>query len=115
MIDPKLFRDKPDYVKSSLATRGVSLSLIEDYLDADQQWRSALLLIDSLKMKRNQLTPKGKPTPEQLGSLKELSNQIKQEHDMVESLERNVRQLAQQLPNTPLPDVPIGASEEDNS
>ena len=115
MIDPKLFREKPEYIKSVLATRGVSLSLIDDYLNADQQWRSALSLIDSLKMKRNQLTPKGKPTPEQLASLKDLSNQIKQEHDTVESLERNVRQLAQQLPNIPLQDVPVGVSEEDNS
>ena len=114
MIDAKLIRDNVDFVKTSLLNRGMDITLLDEFLIADKQWREALLSIDTLKMKRNQLTPKGKPTPDQLQSLKTLAESIKQAQDGVNVLESNVNELSKQLPNIPLSDVPIGSSEEEN-
>ena len=54
MIDAKLIRDNVDFVKTSLLNRGMDITLLDEFLIADKQWREALLSIDTLKMKRNQ-------------------------------------------------------------
>jgi len=114
MIDAKIIREDFESVKQGLLNRGADIALLDQFFAMDKQWRAALQSIDTLKMKRNQLTPKGKPTVEQLKLLKELSESIKQEQDSVTSLESDVHALARQLPNVPFLDVPVGSSEADN-
>jgi len=114
MIDAKVIRDTPDNVKQALTHRGDDGVILDLFIQADKAWRDALQDIDTLKMQRNTLTPKGKPTPEQLTSLKELSNLIKEKQDAVTRLEQEAQHHARQLPNIPLADVPVGKSDEDN-
>ena len=114
MIDPKLIRQNPDVVKEKLKQRGEDLTLLESYIQADQKWRLVLTEIDQLKMKRNQQTPKGKPSTEQLQQLKQLSEAIKSKQQEVSDLEAKTQQLGLQLPNIPDDTVPVGRSEEQN-
>ena len=65
-------------------------------------------------MQRNQTTPKGKPSTDQLKTLKKLSDEIKQKQELVAKLEEDVKQLALLLPNIPSSKTPVGKSEEDN-
>ena len=96
MIDPKLIRQNPDVVKEKLKQRGEDLTLLESYIQADQKWRLVLTEIDQLKMKRNQQTPKGKPSTEQLQQLKQLSEAIKSKQQEVSDLEAKTQQLGLQ-------------------
>ena len=114
MIDAKIIRDNSTDLRQALANRGSNSTLLDEFLIADKKWRDALQMIDALKMKRNQLTPKGKPTSDQLLSLKELADSIKKEQEAVSALEETTSILARQLPNIPLSDVPVGSSEDDN-
>ncbi len=115
MLDPKRVRESKDIVKTALSRRGqASVEALNAYIDADQKWRKALLESDTLKQKRNELTPKGKPTPEQLQSLKVLSDQVKALQDTLMQLESDATALSMAIPNTPDTSVPTGSSDHDN-
>ncbi|RAP25877.1 serine--tRNA ligase [Candidatus Marinamargulisbacteria bacterium SCGC AG-333-B06] len=114
MIDSTFIRNHFDTVKNAILSRGGDDKSLNDFLVADKKWRVALQAIDALRMKQNQLTPKGKPTVDQRNELKELSDSIKKEQSNVASLESDVQLIARQLPNIPLADVPVGLSEIDN-
>ena len=114
MLDPKCIRERLTDVQEGLSSRGCPQDVLLDYERLDKEWRQALQAIDVLKNKRNQMVPKQKPTPEQLATLKELSDTIKVQESALEILEQQVSHLAIQLPNIPDKSVPVGLSEEDN-
>jgi len=113
MLDPKRIREDID-VTEGLKKRQVSLDLLNEFKQSDAQWREALHEIDTLKAKRNQLVPKGKPDPEQLKELKLLSETIKEKQQAVSDLEAVSKEKALYLPNVPQEDVPVGPDESGN-
>lgn len=114
MIDPKLLREQFEVVKKGIEIRNQSMAALNLYAECDQKWRQALRELELKKSEQNRLTPKGKPTPEQMAQLKSLSDEIKQMQGTVLGLEEQARQAALMLPNIPAADVPVGKSEEDN-
>ncbi|MDC0036963.1 serine--tRNA ligase [bacterium] len=114
MLDPKECRENAVKVAERICLKGDFEREFNSYLSKDKQWRHSLAEIDALKQQRNSLTPKGKPTDEQRQQLKQLSENIKQRQDQVSVLEKEVKELALMLPNTPLKEVPIGNDESDN-
>ena len=76
MLDPKRIRDDSD-VTEGLKHRKGSLDLLAEFKRVDKEWRDALSELDTLKHKRNQSVPKGKPSEEDMLLLKELSQEIK--------------------------------------
>lgn len=86
MIDPQYIRENTEQVKMALQNRQFPLESFNEFIKLDQEWRSYLQNLDELKNQRNQLTPKGKPSPEQLKSLKELSETIKEKQEMLQEL-----------------------------
>ena len=114
MIDPKKIREQYDIVKAGLDARHYPPHFLEAYVTLDQQWRQELQAVEILQQKRNGLTPKGKPTPEQQAELKQLSADLKQKEEALKELESQATQAALFLPNVPDPSTPIGHSEEEN-
>jgi seryl-tRNA synthetase len=113
MLEAKRIREDID-VSEGLLNRQCSLDGLNAFKKSDKEWREALTEIDALKEQRNKQVPKGKPTPEQLKLLKELSSSIKEKQEAVSTLEENTKQKALYLPNIPQSSVPIGKSEDEN-
>ena len=114
MIDPQKIRDNGTLVKEGLLKRAFPLDGLENFIDLDSKWRNHLQHVDQLKQQRNTLTPKGKPTAEQLTELKQLSETIKKEQDSLQEIEDSLKKIAQELPNIPHDSTPEGKNEEDN-
>lgn len=114
MIDPKLLRNHYALLKDTFQKRSYPLNFLEDYRITDEAWREALQEVESLRAQQKQLTPKGKPTPEQLAQLSQLSNLIKTKNEALLELEKKVQTAAYYIPNLLADDVPVGKSETDN-
>lgn len=114
MIDPKKIRQESDVVKAALESRHHTVEVLEKFQSLDVEWRKQRADVDEMINKRKTLTPKGKPTPEQLQELKQLSEEIKQKQDGLQQLELDVKEAALHIPNVPDSDVPTGKDEDDN-
>ena len=114
MIDPKRLRDDYEAVKDGLASRHMSLELLEEVVILDQSWRKEKQVVDALINQQKSLSPKGKPTDEELKTLKEHSEKIKKQNEVCQEIEKTLREKLLYLPNVPDQSVPLGASEEAN-
>ena len=124
MLDIKLIRTKPDYVKERLATRDkVYAKMIDELLDVDEERRSIIKEVEQLKAEKNKLS-------KEIGQLfregkKEEAEKAKEEvhakNKKIEQLEKELKEIENRfnrlllgIPNIPHPTVPIGEDEEDN-
>ena len=114
MLDPKLVRDNSDTVRAKLEARGFDVSVFDAYVNEDKTWRELLQAIELKKAERNQLTPKGKPSQDQLSQLKALSDDIKNMQENVQESEARCKELALSIPNITDESVPTGADETAN-
>ena len=124
MLDIRLIRQKPEWVKERLATRGEGAeSRIDEILQLDQQRRKWLSEAESLQAQRKRVS-------KEIGALmaqgkKEEAEARKAEGrrlgDQVEELNRRVRELEERqqelmawIPNLPHESVPIGPDASGN-
>jgi seryl-tRNA synthetase len=114
MLDPRRIRDHYDEVKAGLLARRFPIDILDSFITLDQEWRDVLQRVEQLQAKRNQLTPKGKPTADQLSELKCLSDEFKLAQDNLSIIEARVNKMTLEFPNIPHASVPIGTSEADN-
>ena len=116
MLDIRFIRENAARVQEAAAQKGYEVN-IRELLDADESRRQLQAKADELRTRRNEtaaLMKSGKPAPE----LVEQGRQLKQELAEIESQLRNADEafttLLKRVPNMPLDDVPIGASEDEN-
>jgi len=114
MIDPKLIRHQATLVREALSKRQYPTDLLDTYIQYDDDWREALQELETLQQTRNAAVPKGKPSPDDIKELGELSNKIKSKTETVRGLEDRLKNAGLFLPNLPQDDVPVGTSEKDN-
>ncbi|NBV82621.1 serine--tRNA ligase [bacterium] len=114
MLDPKFVRENTDLVREALDRRRYPQHFLESFLKADSHWRTVSQELDHLKNERNRMTPKGKPTDDQLRALKQLADEIRNRQDAVNQAEEAVKNAALYLPNIPHESVAVGASEDEN-
>ena len=124
MLDMKLIRDKPDWVRERLATRGAGdEAKIADLLSLDEQRRRYLVEVEQLKSARNRIS---KEIGALMGQkkLEEAEAKKKETRDIGERISDLDRQVAEteggrdaismRLPNLPHASVAIGRSAADN-
>ena len=122
MIDIKLIRENPDFVKERLKTRDESyLKLIDRLLEIDEERRKIIKEIESLRAERNEkskffpiLKKEGKDTTEIQQRVKQIGEIIKNLEDKLQEIENEFNNVLYYIPNLPAPDVPIGKDENDN-
>jgi len=124
VLDIKLIREKPAFVRERLATRGAGDEvLIEDILQSDEYRRKALAEVEALKATRNRVS-------KEIGALMGQKKLVEAESKKVETkdlgdkiaaLDKSAKEaeakrdeLMLRLPNLPHESVPIGKSAEDN-
>jgi seryl-tRNA synthetase len=124
MLDIKLIRDRPDFVRQRLATRGAGdEARIDEVLKLDEQRRKLLSEVELLKAQRNKASKEigalmGQKKIEEADAKKketrELGDRIAQLDKEAAEADAACHQLMLRLPNLPHDSVPVGKSAEDN-
>ena len=139
MLDIKLIRERPEFVKAELAKRGVEPAEVDRLLEADGKRRKLQAEVDQLRADRKRRAREvGKLPPEQraaeiakiraeeeaesklsagtvpAGEAIDASNPLILSGTQLALAETSVEELALTLPNIPRSYVVVGASEADN-
>jgi seryl-tRNA synthetase len=121
MIDIKLLREKPSYVKEGLIKRGIHEAQIDEIITLDVQRRKCLQEVENWLYQKNQQSRKvGMLTKDEVDieplreEIKKTSMQIKILEEREESLGKKMIELLLDLPNIPDSSVPYGTRIEDN-
>ena len=124
MLDIKLIREKPDFVKERLATRGAGdEARVGDVLTLDERRRQILKEVENLKAVRNKVSKEigalmGQKKTEEAEAKKketrEMGDKISALDKQVADIDAERDSLMLQLPNLPHESVKIGKTAEDN-
>lgn len=115
MISLKIIREKPDRIKEISKQKNVDVD-VDRLLELDKQWRSLGGQIAEIERKRNELAKsiKGKPTPEQIETGKQLRVALQQLTKEYDAAYAEGKALHEKVPNIPTDDTPIGPDESGN-
>ena len=116
MLDIQFIRDNPELVQTKSRQKGYDIS-ISDLLKLDEERRTLLSKIEALRAERNQLAESmkgGNPSKEQIERGRDVKQQVAEAEALLEPVEDGFMKLLKKVPNMPLDDVPIGASEDEN-
>jgi seryl-tRNA synthetase len=108
MIDVRQLRSNPTDYLARLARKGAR-AVGERLLEIDTAWRAATTRAETL---RAQQKLSGKPTPEQLETLKRLKEELQATESELTTLETQRREALDLLPNPPADDVPDGGEDD---
>jgi seryl-tRNA synthetase len=124
MLDIKLIRERPDFVRQRLATRGAGDERhVDELLKLDEQRRKILSEVESLKAQRNRVSKdigalmaqkKAAEADAKKTQTREMGDQISVLDKQATAAETALTNLMLQLPNLPHESVPEGKSAEDN-
>jgi seryl-tRNA synthetase len=120
MLDIRLIREQPDFVKEGLRRVGADPALVDQVLECDSRRRTIETEASSLRAQRN-------AGSKEIGKLKDEAEREARKAEMrvvgdcIAALEADLRQveadqhnLMLSIPNLPLPEVPVGADEREN-
>jgi len=116
MLDIRLIREKPDFVRERLATRGGGDEVkIDEVLRVDAEWRKAETELQQLQSERNRLSKEigGKKSRDEAtedleASVRKIGDQIVDLNARTNLLDGEERDLLLEIPNLPHQSVPIG-------
>jgi seryl-tRNA synthetase len=122
MLDIKLIREKPDFVRQRLATRGRGdESRIAEIAALDEQRRKLVSEGDNLKAERNTvskeigaLKSKGQDASAQMAAMKQVGERITSLDAEVAGLDEKLQQILLTIPNLPHESVTVGKDSGDN-
>jgi seryl-tRNA synthetase len=115
MLDIQFIRDNPDLVLEKSAEKGYTVD-VPQLLQLDGQRKSLTTQVDELRRLRNEQSSfKGtKPSAEQLEQGRLLKDKLSLLETEFKEVDEKYAALLRGVPNMPLDDVPVGASEDEN-
>jgi len=124
VLDIKLIREKPDFVRQQLATRGAGDDArIDELLKLDEQRRKILAEVESLKAQRNRVSKEigALMGQKKTGEAEAKKTETRELGDRIAALDKQAGEveaarnaLMLQLPNLPHESVPEGKTAADN-
>jgi seryl-tRNA synthetase len=122
MLDIRLLREKPDFVRERLATRSDDLpAQVDHVLAVDTQRRRAETELQKLNAERNRLSKeigllrsRQEPSGDLEARVRAIAEEIKAQDAVVTAADERQRDLLLNLPNLPHSQAPIGKSVDDN-
>ncbi|TPR24706.1 serine--tRNA ligase [Apilactobacillus micheneri] len=119
MLDMKMIRQNPDFIKDKLATRGIKAETIDELIGYDEKRRELILKSETLKANKNKASKKiaeakrnKEDATDAINEMKQVSADIKQLDADLEKTEKDQHDLAAHLPNIPADGVPESLTEE---
>lgn len=118
MLDIQFVRENPDEVQVKAKQKGYDID-VRELLRVDEERRRLLAELEKVRAARNEHAQKtigkgGPASPENIEKGKQLKQQIAELGAELAPLDEAFSKLLASLPNMPLADVPVGASEEEN-
>ncbi|MBS7640474.1 MAG: serine--tRNA ligase [Candidatus Bathyarchaeia archaeon] len=123
MIDVKLIREKPDFVRDNIKRRNdpEKLKILEEFIETDKKWRELQTKLNNLRKIRNDISIKvaqmkklGKDPKELLLEAERIQNEIKLLESHAEEYQQKAKYLLMRIPNLLHESVPYGRDENDN-
>jgi seryl-tRNA synthetase len=123
MLDIKLIRDDPEFVRNNLARRGdpANGKMLDDLILADEKWREELTKLNSLRHERKVITGEiaslkraGKQAAIEVEKAKVIDDEITAVEKLVGDEEIKIRDYLMRLPNMLHETVPFGQGEDNN-
>ena len=122
MLDIKLIRKDPDYVKKQIARRNASfLAEIDKIVELDQEHRKELQRKQELEAAKNKLSKevgmkkgKGEDADAEIKELNEIKEKLKAIADLEPAIFAKQSAILEAIPNLPAEDIPDGEDEEGN-
>ena len=120
MLDVKLIRERPDFVKAELAKVQSPPSLVDEVLEADRLRREALRSLEENRAERTRRSKEigALPPGERKSagaSLKSLGDAIEAGEATAAAAERRFEEAMLLVPNLPHESVPVGADDTENT
>lgn len=113
MLDIKFIRQNSEEVKEGLRKLNFDIGLVDEVLSLDEKQRHVLKELEEARAEINKKS-KGMPSEAEIEHLKKVKEKIKILESELKLVEKKLNENLYQLPNLPLPDVPIGKDEKDN-
>ncbi len=109
MIDVEALRTDPEKVKQAVVAKQFDPSLVDRALELDQKRRSKLAEVENLRAEKNKLAKE-----KNVEAGREVKGKLKELEPKLDEAEKNFQEVFAQIPNPPLPSVPIGKGEKEN-
>lgn len=116
MLDIQFIRENSELVQKKSEQKGYKVD-IKKLLTLDAQRRTQLTEIEEMRARRNEAaaaTKGQRPSPEQIEQGKALKEQLTEREAALDKINQEFMALHKAVPNMPLDDVPVGATEEEN-
>ena len=120
MIDVKILRERPDFVKEKIALKKFDCD-IDAILAFDVERRKALVAFEEARNAQNTASkamaelPKGSPEfKEKVAEMKSVSAKVKELQAVSDEMEKKWKSMLLTIPNIPDDSVPVGKSDKDN-
>jgi seryl-tRNA synthetase len=122
MLDIRLIREQPDFVKSRLATRGGDdAAKIDEVLRVDAERRKAETALQQLNGDRKRLSKeiggkrsRGETAEELEAQVREIGDEIARLNERTSAAEEQQNNLLLGMPNVPHAEAPVGKDASDN-
>jgi seryl-tRNA synthetase len=123
MLDIKLIRENPEFVRTNMQKRGdvANLLMLDELAICDKKWREGLTKLNDLRHERKQITTeiatlkkKGKEAKNEITEGKSIDSEITALERQVTENEQKVHSNLMRLPNLLHESVPTGKDENDN-
>jgi seryl-tRNA synthetase len=122
MLDIRLLREKPDFVRERLATRSKDLpAQVDEVLAIDAKRRRAETELQRLNAERNRLSKeigmlrsRKEPTADSEAHVRAIADEIAKRNEEVTAADEAQRNLLLNIPNLPHPQAPLGQTADDN-
>jgi seryl-tRNA synthetase len=122
MLDIRLIREQPDFVKSRLATRGGDdAAKIDEVLQVDAERRKAETALQQLNGDRKRLSKeiggkrsRGETAEELEARVREIGDEIARLNEKTSAADEQQKDLLLRLPNLPHANAPVGKDASEN-
>lgn len=109
MIDIELLKQDPEKVKTGVSAKGFEVGLVDRALELDEKYRKLLKEVEELRFQRNKLAKE-----KDIEGGKKVKEGLQRLEPELKKARKKFLEVFSQIPNLPLPQVPVGKSEAEN-
>ncbi len=109
MLDINSIRREPEQVKKGIATKKADPKLVDEFLRLDGEWRALMQEVEGLRARQKKAGEE-----RNIEEARKLKEEIQGKESALKEVESARDGVLRKIPNMPLPDVPVGASDREN-